>query len=152
MTFTRNDLNHTLLVKQEELASTRNRWFVDAAGKTLGRLAVEIAKKLNGKHKASYTDFWDAGDFVIVVNTPSIVVTGNKALEKMYYKHSWFKGHLKQITFKDLNLKNPNEVIRLAVKGMLAKNKLREPRLKRLKLFVEASHGYKVATQDLVIA
>ncbi|MEY3197670.1 MAG: hypothetical protein RL023_292 [Candidatus Parcubacteria bacterium] len=151
MTFTRNDLNHTLLVKQDELASTRKRRFVDAAGKTLGRLAVEISKKLNGKHKASYTDFWDAGDFVIVVNTAQVVVTGNKALEKMYYKHSGFKGHLKEINFKDLLNKNPNELMRLAVKGMIAKNKLREPRLKRLKLFATPEHNYKVATQELTI-
>lgn len=151
MNFTRNDLNHSLLVRPDDLAKSRIRWSVDAAGKTLGRLAVEIAKKLTGKHKASYTDFWDAGDFVIVTNTSKIVVTGNKTLEKKYYSHSGFKGHLKEINFKDLLQKNPNELMRLAVKGMVPRNKLREPRLKRLKLFSEAEHIYKVATQDLII-
>jgi large subunit ribosomal protein L13 len=116
MNFTKNNFNTTLLVKPEDLVKARIRRSVDASGMTLGRLAVEIAKKLIGKHKNSYTDFWDAGDYVIVTNTSKLVVTGNKNLQKMYYRHSGHKGHLKETNFKDLMQKNPNEVLKLAVK------------------------------------
>ena len=150
MNFTRNNLNHTLLVKPEDLAKSREWWLVDATWKTLGRVAVEIAKKLQGKHKTSYTDSWDAWDFVIVINTSKVVITGGKELQKIYYKHSGFKGHLKEINFKDLLQKDPNEVIKLAVKWMLARNKLRDPRLKRLKLFADQEHVYKVVTKDII--
>jgi len=135
MQFTKKDLNKTLWVKRETTEKYRNRYKVDASGKVLWRLAVDIAKKLIGKHKAHYCDFWDVGDFVVVENVDKIKVTGNnKMLQKMYYRHSGYKGNLKSICLADLMKKDPEKVLFFAVRGMLAKNKLRSHRMKRLKL------------------
>ena len=121
----------------------RKWWKVDATGKTLGRLASDIAKKLLGKDKAYYCDFWDCGDFVIVENIQNISVTGaNKPLQKLYYSYSGFKGNLKSISYEDLLKKNPERILKEAVRGMLAKNKLRDKRMKRLKLIVGATEQF----------
>lgn len=142
MECTKTDLNRTLRAKQEEQIKNRKRWRVDATGKTLGRLAVDIASKLMGKDKAYYSDFWDAGDFVLVENVEKISVTGKKLAEKMYYKYSWYKGNLKSITLENLLKKNPKRALEEAVKGMIAKNKLRDKRMKRLKLVVGTTNKY----------
>ena len=115
----------------------------DAAGKTLGRLAVEISKKLIGKHKGFFCDFWDSGDYVVVINASKITVTGNKMKEKIYYRHSGWKGHLKETPLRMLMQKHPEHAIEFAVKGMLPKNKLRTARMKRLKVFVGSVHPYQ---------
>lgn len=123
--------------------SQRKWWRVDATGKTLGRLATDIAKKLLGKDKAYYCDFWDCGDFVIVENIQNISVNGaNKPLQKLYYSYSWYKGNLKSISFADLLKKNPQRILNEAVRGMLSKNKLRDKRMKRLKLIVGTTEQY----------
>lgn len=148
MQFTKNNLNQTLWVHPHYLSSHASWYVVDAAWKTLGKLAVEIARKLSWKDKAHYCDHWDCGDYVVVVNVEKIHTTGNKMADKIYYKHTWWKGHLKEITLWKLMEKDPTQVLHLAVKGMLPKNKMRKSRLKRLKLFVGNTHAY--AWQNLI--
>ena len=100
-------------------------WFlVDANGKTLGRLASEVASRLRGKHKAEYTPHVDTGDYIVIVNAAKITVTGNKFEDKMYHHHTGYIGNLKSVPFKDLIKKKPEEVIQKAVKGMLPKGPL----------------------------
>lgn len=135
-------LQWTVMVTPAQIEEDRKWYIVDAAGKTLWRLAVEVAKKLQWKHKAYYTDMWDCGDNVIVTNIDKVVVTGNKTTDKIYYKHTGYKGHLREINFEDLLKKHPLRVMEFAVRGMLPKNKLRKKRLARLKTFVGADHPY----------
>ena len=139
---TKKDLNRTLWVKKDVIDQDRKWLVIDAQGQTLGKLAVEIANKLMGKWKVHYNDFWDTGDFVIVENAKKIVLTGNKKDQKVYYRHSGHKGHLKTITFEKMMREKPEEVINLAVRWMLPKNKLRAVRMKRLKVFVWNTNKY----------
>ncbi len=110
------------------VATPENRerdWLVvDATGQTLGRLATQIADALRGKHKPEYTPHCDVGDFVVVVNAEKIAVTGNKREEKLYYRHSGYPGGLRTRTLEEMLERRPEEVIRLAVKGMLPRNRL----------------------------
>ncbi|ADU96352.1 50S ribosomal protein L13 [Thermovibrio ammonificans] len=130
----------TFMQKKEEV---QREWFlVDATGKTLGRLASEIAKILMGKHKPTYTPHVDGGDFVVVINADKIHVTGRKLEKKIYYKHTLYPGGLKETKLKDMLKEKPEEVIRLAVKGMLPKNKLRDRRMKRLKVYAGSEHPH----------
>ena len=118
-------------------------WFlVDADGKTLGRLATEIARRLRGKHKAIYTPHVDTGDYIVVINAEKIAVTGNKAKDKMYYNHSGYMGGLKQISFEKLIDKAPERVIERAVKGMLPKNSLGRTMYRKLKVYAGAKHEH----------
>lgn len=142
MEFTKNDLNRTLRVKKEKSDSTRKWYKVDAADKTLWRLATDIAKKLQGKHKAYYSDFWDVGDFIVVENVEAIKTSGNKLKDKIYYSYSGYKGNVKSITLGELLEKNPTKALWFAVRGMLPKNKLRDHRMKRLKLVVGTTTKY----------
>ncbi len=142
MKFTSNDLNKTLWVHPDDIEKNRQWWIVDAKWKTLWRLAVEVAKKLIGKHKAYYSDFWDTWDFVVVINAEKIKVTWNKLKDKIYYFHSGYKWHLKEISLGQMLAKNPQKVIWLAVRKMLPKNKLRDRRMKRLKIFVGPNHTF----------
>jgi large subunit ribosomal protein L13 len=142
MQFTTTDLNKTVWVHPDWQKENRERWIVDARGKTLGRLAVEIAKKLQGKHKAHYADHWDTGDYIVVLNADKIVVTWNKLATKMYYRYSGYKGNLKSFTLKWMMEHKPLRVLELAVRGMLPKNKLRKIRMARLKLFTGEDHPY----------
>ena len=139
---TNNDLNKTVYVHPTVLEENRQRWIVDATGKTLGKLAVEIARKLCGKDTVHYCDFWDCGDYVVVTNVEKIAVTGNKLEDKKYYKHTQWRGHLKEVNLGTLLKKHPGRVMEFAVRGMLPKNKLRKKRLKRLKLIVGNIHTY----------
>ena len=119
------------------------RWFVvDAEGKTLGRLAVPIADTLRGKNKPAYTPHVDTGDFVIVVNAEKISVTGQKLQEKKYYRHSGYPGGLKSRTLNDMLERRPEEVIRLAVRGMLPKNRLARKQLTKLKVYAGPEHPH----------
>src|SRR2546425_6622769 len=102
----------------------RDWYVVDATGKTLGRLATELAKRLRGKHKAEYTPHVDTGDYIIVINADKITVTGRKATEKRYYRYSGYPSGLKTTTFEKLIKKKPEQVLELAVQGMLPKNPL----------------------------
>jgi large subunit ribosomal protein L13 len=118
-------------------------WFVvDANGKTLGRLATEIARRLRGKHKPEYTPHVDTGDYIVVVNAEKVRVTGRKTTDKMYYNHSGFPGGMKQINFEKLIAKAPEQVIQRAVKGMLPKNPLGRAMFRKLKVFAGPEHTH----------
>jgi large subunit ribosomal protein L13 len=115
---------------------------VDAEGKTLGRLATVIAERLRGKGKAVFTPHIDTGDFVVVVNAEKIAVTGNKLDEKMYYRHSGYPGGLRQRTLREQLDRQPTEVLRKAVKGMLPRNKLGRAQLTKLKIYAGPEHPH----------
>ena len=118
-------------------------WFlIDADGKKLGRLASEIARRLRGKHKAVYTPHVDTGDYIVVINAEKVAITGNKAKDKMYYRHSGYLGGLKEISFEDLIQKAPELVIETAVKGMLPKNPLGRAMFRKLKVYAGAEHKH----------
>lgn len=130
----------TISAKAEDV---KRDWFlVDANGKTLGRLATEIARRLRGKHKAIYTPHVDTGDYIVVINAEKVAVTGNKAKDKMYYTHSGYMGGLKQISFEKLIDKAPERVIETAVKGMLPKNSLGRTMFRKLKVYAGSEHGH----------
>ena len=122
-------------------SEVQRKWhLIDAEGKTLGRLSTEIAKLLRGKHKVTFTPHVDGGDYVVVINAEKIEVTGKKRDNKVYRHHTGYIGNLKEINFKKLQEKNPEEIIRLSVRGMLPKNKLRAPMMKRLRIFAGSEH------------
>lgn len=118
-------------------------WFiVDAAGKTLGRLASQIAIRLRGKHKPIYTQHVDTGDYIVVVNAEKVVVTGNKGNDKIYYRHSGFPGGIKGATFDQMIARKPEDVIEIAVKGMLPKNPLGRDMFRKLKVYKGEAHPH----------
>ena len=122
----------------------QREWFVvDADGKTLGRLATQIADRLRGKGKPAYTPHVDTGDFVIVVNAEKIAVTGNKLDQKMYYRHSGYPGGLKSRSLREQLDRRPTEVLRSAVKGMLPKNKLARQQITKLKIYAGPEHPHE---------
>ncbi|KAA3653027.1 MAG: 50S ribosomal protein L13 [Proteobacteria bacterium] len=118
-------------------------WFVvDAADKVLGRLAAEVARRLRGKHKPIFTPHVDTGDFIVVVNVDKLRVTGNKAADKKYYRHSGYPGGIYETTFSKLQQRKPGRVLELAVKGMLPKGPLGYAMLKKLKCYAGAEHPH----------
>jgi len=123
---------------------TRQRdWYVvDAEGQTLGRLATRIADALRGKRKPEYTPHIDTGDFVVVVNAEKIVVTGNKLRDKRYYRHSGYPGGLRSRSLAEMLDRQPEEVIRKAVKGMLPRNRLARAQLTKLKVYAGPDHPH----------
>ena len=130
----------TYFPKQGEIV---RKWYVvDASGQTLGRLATQIADTLRGKRKPTYTPHVDTGDFVIVVNAEKIAVTGNKREDKMYYRHSGYPGGLKSRSLNEMLERRPEEVIRLAVKGMLPRNRLARKQLTKLKVYAGPEHPH----------
>ena len=123
--------------------SVKRDWFVvDADGKTLGRLASEIASRLRGKHKPEYTPHVDTGDYIIVVNCEKITVTGAKRTDKTYYHHTGFIGGIKSITFDKLREKAPEQIIEKAVKGMLPKGPLGRAMFRKLKVYAGTEHQH----------
>src|SRR3989442_13000194 len=122
---------------------TREWYLVDAAGQTLGRLATLIADPLRGKRKPVYTPHVDTGDFVVVVNAEKIAVTGNKLDQKRYYRHSGYPGGLKSRTLREQLERRPEEVLRIAVRGMLPKNRLARRQLLKLKIYAGAEHPHE---------
>ena len=130
----------TLSAKPE---SVKRDWFVvDAAGKTLGRLSTEIARRLRGKHKPEYTPHVDTGDYIVVINCEQVRVTGNKAKDKIYYSHTGYVGGIKSISFEKLIDKAPERVIQTSVKGMLPKGPLGRAMFKKLKVYAGAEHPH----------
>ncbi|MEP1742156.1 MAG: 50S ribosomal protein L13 [Kangiellaceae bacterium] len=124
--------------------SVQREWFVvDAEGKTLGRLATEIARRLRGKHKAEYTPHVDTGDYIVVVNAEKIAVTGNKEADKMYYRHTEFPGGIKGMALGKLRDRAPERILQLAVKGMVPSNPLGRACLRKLKIFVGPEHTHQ---------
>ena len=120
------------------------KWYVvDAEDKILGRLATEIASRLRGKHKPTFSPFIDNGDFIIVTNAEKIQLTGKKWDDKKYYHHTGYMGGIKEATAKELLEKHPTDLVIKAVKGMLPKNKLGRAQLKKLKVYAGSAHPHK---------
>ncbi|MEJ2416073.1 MAG: 50S ribosomal protein L13 [Exilibacterium sp.] len=123
--------------------SVKRDWYViDAAGKTLGRMAAEIAVRLRGKHKPEYTPHVDTGDYIVVINAEQVCVTGKKATDKMYHRHTGYPGGLKSISFEKLIKKAPERTIQSAVKGMLPKGPLGRAMFKKLKVYAGNEHPH----------
>ncbi len=119
------------------------RWYVvDAEGQTLGRLATEVARILRGKNKPQYTPHVDTGDFVVVVNAKKVVVTGRKAEQKVYRRHSGYPGGLKTTTYEQMLERRPTEILRRAVKGMMPKTRLARQQLRKLKIYAGSEHPH----------
>jgi large subunit ribosomal protein L13 len=116
---------------------------IDAAGQTLGRLAAQVAKLLMGKHKPIYAPYLDAGDYVIVINAAKVRVTGKKAGEKIYYRHSGYPGGLRAVTFREMLATHPTRVIEHAVKGMLPDTDLGRAMFKKLKVYAGENHPHQ---------
>jgi large subunit ribosomal protein L13 len=123
--------------------SVRRDWYlVDASGKTLGRLASEIARRLRGKHKAEYTPHVDTGDYIVVINAAKVHVSGNKFTDKMYHHHTGYIGQMKSISFDKLQAKAPTRIIEIAVKGMLPKNPLGREMFRKLRVYPGPEHDH----------
>jgi len=132
-------------------AEVKRDWYVvDADGKTLGRLSSEIARRLRGKHKPEYTPHVDTGDYIIVINAKKVRVTGNKEVDKMYYKHTGYIGNMKSISLGKLREKKPEQIIETAVRGMLPKNPLGRAMFRKLKVYAGPTHSHQ-AQQPLAL-
>ena len=124
-------------------AEVRRDWYiVDAAGKNVGRLATEIAKRLRGKHKPEYTPHVDTGDYIVVINAGEVKISGNKTSDKMYYKHTGWPGGIRSISFEQLQQRKPERIIEQAVKGMLPRGPLGRDMLRKLKVYAGAEHKH----------
>lgn len=133
-------MRKTFSAKPHEI---ERQWFVvDASGKTLGRLATEIARILRGKHKPIYTPHVDCGDYVIVINADKIRVTGKRLDQKIYYRHSGYIGGLKETSLRRMLETHPERVLQYAVKGMLPKNRLGRKMFKKLKVYAQPDHPH----------
>ena len=134
------DMNKVFFMKTEERAP---RWhIIDAKGKVLGRLCTEIADRLRGKDKATYTPHTDAGDYVVVLNCGDVILTGNKMKAKMYESFSGYRSGLKLVAARDMLAKKPEYLVWHGVKGMLPKNKLNRKVLKKLRLYTGDEHPH----------
>ena len=126
------------------------KWYIlDCEGKTLGRLCTEAAMILRGKKKPTYTPFLDTGDYVIVINSDKIKVTGKKGTDKIYKHHSGYPGGLKEVTFSELQAKAPEEIIRHAVKGMMPKGPLGRQMFKKLKVYAGPEHKHEAQKPEV---
>ena len=132
-------------------ADIKESWIVvDAKDKTLGRLAATLASRLRGKHKPEYTANVDLGDYIVVVNAGKISVTGDKLNQKKYYKHSGYPGGIKSKSLKEVLKNSAEDAIRMAVKGMLPKNKLGKKMLTKLKIYKDAEHPHQAQNPSIV--
>lgn len=137
----------TFMAKPEEV---QRKWFViDAEGKSLGRIATEVARILRGKHKPTYTPHVDTGDHVIVINAEKTVLTGNKLKTKMYHRHSGYPGGLKSMNYGDFMAKKPEQVIEKAVKGMLPHNSLGNKMYMKLKVYRGTEHPHQAQQPEV---
>lgn len=127
----------------------RNWHMIDAENEVLGRMSTKLATLLMGKHKPTYSDHMDMGDYVVVVNAEKVKVTGKKRKQKVYQKHSGYPGGFKKVSFEKMITEHPERVIELAVSRMLPGNRLRDKRMRRLKVFAGASHTYKNKFEDI---
>lgn len=138
----------TYWAKPDEI---EQKWYVvDAENKVLGRVATEVAMRLMGKHKPTYTPSIDTGDFIIIVNAEKFAVTGPKMDDKKYYRHSGFLGGLKERSLKEQLAKRPEEVIRTAVRRMLPKTRMGRAMLKKLKIYTGAEHPHSAQTPEML--
>lgn len=131
-------------------ADIQRAWYIlDAASKPLGRIATEAARLLRGKHKPIYTPHIDTGDFVIIINADKAILTGNKLMQKKYYRHSGYPGGLKEMTYKDLMAKRPVLAVEKAVKGMMPHNRLGRAAAGKLKVYAGATHPHEAQKPQL---
>jgi large subunit ribosomal protein L13 len=128
----------------------RNWYIIDATNKTLGRLATAIATRLRGKHKPVYTSHVDTGDCIVVINAEKIVVTGNKATDKIYHRHTGYIGGIKSATFQTMIEKSPERVLEIAVKGMMPKGPLGRAMFRKLKVYAGAQHPHAAQQPELL--
>ena len=127
------------------------KWYlIDCSGKMLGRLSVQIANILRGKNKPEYTPNSDVGDFVVLINAERIEISGNKSKDKIYFKHTGYPGNLKEINFQDLLNKDPEKVLRNAVKGMLPKNRLNRKIINKLKVYSGENHPHEAQNPEVI--
>ena len=127
------------------------KWYVvDAKDKILGRLATEIAFRLRGKHKPTFSPFIDNGEFIIVTNADKVQLTGKKWDDKKYYRHTGYMGGIKETTARELLAKHPTDLVTKAVKGMLPKNKIGRAQLKKLKVYAGADHPHKAQQPEVL--
>ncbi len=127
------------------------KWYlIDCSGKKLGRLSVQIANILRGKNKPEYTPNSDVGDFVILINAERIEISGNKSKDKIYFKHTGYPGNLKEINFQDLLNKDPEKVLRNAVKGMLPRNRLNRKIINKLKVYSGENHPHEAQNPEVI--
>jgi len=140
----------TALPKIAEIYTSAKWYLIDADGQTSGKIATEAARRLTGKHRADFTPHLDLRDGVIIVNAEKIRFTGKKFTDKLYRTHSGYRGHLKETTPKELLEKKPERILELAVRGMLPKNKLKDARLNRLKIFVGNDHQHEAQRPETI--
>jgi len=134
----------TFKTKVTKAKEIKREWhLINAQDQILGRMAVQVAALLMGKNKTSFVPYLDGGDYVVVINAAKVKVTGRKAENKLYYRHSGYPGGFKKVTLAQQMAKDPTQIIRHAIEGMLPKNKLRDQRLARLKIFSENKHQYE---------
>lgn len=138
----------TSVTKKSEI--TRKWYIIDAEDKILGKVAVEATNIIRGKNKSYFSPAVDAGDFVIIINASKVKVSGGKEEKKMYYRHSWYPGGLKQFTFRQMMEKDPRKVIEHAVKGMLPKNRLASEIFKKLKVYNDAEHKHEAQQPEKI--
>ena len=132
-------------------AEVERKWYVvDAEGKTLGRMASEVAAILRGKNKPTFTPHVDCGDYVIVINAEKVAVTGKKRQEKIYKRHTGYPGGLRELTFEQLLEKHPEEVVRHAVKGMMPTGKLGRAMFKKLKVYAGPEHNHQAQKPEVL--
>ena len=132
-------------------AEVERKWYVvDAEGKTLGRMASEVAAILRGKNKPTFTPHVDCGDYVIVINAEKVAVTGKKRQEKIYKRHTGYPGGLRELTFEQLMEKHPEEVVRHAVKGMMPNGKLGRKMFKKLKVYAGPEHDHAAQKPEVL--
>jgi large subunit ribosomal protein L13 len=138
----------TYVVKEADI---QRKWLlVDASGKTLGRLASEIAKVLKGKHKPTYSPHLDGGDYVVVINADKIAVTGRKMDQKMYYRHTGYPGGIRETNLRGLLARHPTQALKFAVRGMLPKNRLGRRMIKKLKIYAGSEHPHQAQQPEAV--
>jgi len=134
----------TFKTKVTKAKEIKREWhLINAQDQILGRMAVQVAALLMGKNKTSFVPYLDGGDYVVVINAAKVKVTGRKAENKLYYRHSGYPGGFKKVTLAQQMAKDPTQIVRHAIEGMLPKNKLRDQRLARLKIFSENKHQYE---------
>lgn len=131
-------------------ATIERKWYIlDAAGKPLGRTAVTAATLLRGKHKVDFAPHADCGDYVVIINAEKAVLTGNKLIQKKYYHHTGYVGHLKEVNYKNLMKKNPAFAMKLAIKGMLPSNSVGAKSLTRCHIYVGAEHKQQAQAPEV---
>ena len=133
-----------------KLSEIERKWYIiDAENKPLGRVATEVARLLKGKHKPTYTTNLDCGDYVIVINSDKIVLTGNKLKNKIYRKHTGYVGNMKETSYEVMMAKKSDEALRLAVKGMLPKNSLGRSMISKLKIYKGSEHNNEAQKPEI---